>query len=259
MTLAVASYSAAMDGGFTGIADVSAALAAIGATTGWRVIGGVAVMLHQQRLALDLPIRSTADADLGVVRQLLRDEGLVAQVESAGYVRVGGNRWERPIDKRRTAAVDVLVPAYRSRARDTVRVGGIVTTEVPGLAEALRRPGVEVGVSFVLTDGTALAASVVLPDAVSMLALKARVRTVRREERDAEDLWRCLEIAAADGVTPDDFASDKPLGAVADLVRRDLSPGGQTVAALSAGLQPDAAARRRTRLRALVAEVVGPR
>ena len=259
MTLAVASSSAAMDDGFTGIADVSAALAAIGASDGWRVIGGVAVMLHQQRLALDLPIRSTADADLGVAPQPLRDAGLIAEVEAAGYVRVGGNRWERPIDERRTAAVDILVPAYRSRARDTVRVGGIVTTEVPGLAEALRRPGVEVAVSFALTDGSTLTASVVLPDAVSMLALKARVRTVRHEARDAEDLWRCLEIAAAAGVTPEDFVGDEPLAAVADLVARELDPRGPTVAALSAGLNRDAAARRRTRLRALVAEVVGTR
>ena len=42
-----------------------------------------------------------------------------------------------------------------------------------------------------------------LADAYAILVLKARARTVRSESRDAEDLWRCLEIAAADGVTPD--------------------------------------------------------
>jgi hypothetical protein len=61
------------------------------------------------------------------------------------------------------------------------------------------------------TDGAVLKATVVLPDAVGTLALKARVRSVRNETRDAEDLWRCLEIAAADGVTPAMFEDDEPL------------------------------------------------
>lgn len=51
-----------------------------------------------------------------------------------GYAKVAGNRWERPIDDRRVAAVDLLIPTYRTRARQTVSVGSVVTTEVPGLA-----------------------------------------------------------------------------------------------------------------------------
>jgi hypothetical protein len=255
MKVAIASTSGAMDGGFTGIADLGAALAK--AAAGWRLIGGVAVMLHLQRLVLDVPLRATADADFGVSPALLKDASLVSALGSAGYRKVAGNRWERPIDGRRTAAVDLLVPAYRSRARHTVRIGDVTTTEVPGLAVALRRPGVELEVEFALTDGAVLHAEVVLPDAVSMVALKAGARGVRNEDRDAEDLWRCLEIAAAEGVTPDDFAGDEPLANVASRVARELDPAGPTVALLTTGLQPDAAARRRTRLRALVAEVTG--
>lgn len=149
-----------------------------------------------------------------------------------------------------------MIPAYRTRARQNVTIGDVVTTEVPGLAEALRRPGVDVEAVFALTDGTALEAHVVLPDAVSMIALKAGARRVRNEDRDLEDLWRCLEIAAAEGVTPQDFAAE-PLSAAAQTTAREFSRASPALAVLSAGLQPDAAARMRTRVRALVAEVVG--
>ena len=189
------SLSAAMDGGFAAIADVSAAMRSAGAADAYRLIGGVAVMLHINRLGLDLPLRATGDADFGVPPHVLRRPELVSEIEALGYERVFGNRWERPIDGRRVAAVDLLVPTYRSRARDTVTVGDVVTTEVPGLAEALRRPGIAIDAELHLTDGTQLDATVVLPDAVGILALKTLVRSVRDERRDVEDLWRCLEIA----------------------------------------------------------------
>ncbi len=95
-------------------------------------------------------------------------------------------------------SVDLLIAGYQTRVRDTVRVGDVVTTEVPGLAEALRRPGDVVDI--VLTDGSPLSTSVLIPDAASTLGLKAWARTVREESRDAEDLWRCFEIALADGI-----------------------------------------------------------
>lgn len=246
-----------MDGGFTAITDVSQALADADASDHYRLIGGVSVMLHIQRLGIGLPLRATGDADFGVPLHVLKEPKLVTAIESRGYTKVMGNRWEREIDQRRVAAVDLLVPAYRSRARHTVKVGHVVTTEVPGLAEALRRPAVMVDAKFRLTDGSSLEASVALPDAVATLALKAGARTVRDETRDAEDLWRCLEIAAAEGVTPDMFAGHEPLQRVAHLLVRELGPGGGALPALTAGLQEDAAARLRTRLRALLAEVVG--
>jgi hypothetical protein len=169
------SLSAAMDGGFTAITDVSTAMTAAGTAGGYRLIGGVAVMLHVQRLGLDLPLRATGDADFGVPPHLLRRPELVQAIEALGYDKAFGNRWERAIDERRVAAVDLLVPAYRSRARPTVKVGDVVTTEVPGLAEALRRPGVTIDAELRLTDGTVLTTTVVLPDAIGTLALKAGV------------------------------------------------------------------------------------
>lgn len=254
----LASLSAAMDGGFTAIADVSAAMAAAGAANDYRLIGGVAVMLHIERLGLDLPLRATGDADFGVPPHVLRRPDLVQAIEARGYEKVFGNRWERRIDDRRVAAVDLLVPAYRTRARDTVTVGDVVTTEVPGLAEALRRPGITIVAELRMIDGARLDASVVLPDAIGTLALKALVRSVRDERRDVEDLWRCLEVAAADGVVPSAFDDDPSLRTVRAALWRELGPGGSALPELTADLQDGAAARLRTRVRALLAEVVGP-
>lgn len=251
------SLSAAMDGGFTAVADVSAAMTSAGVAGDYRLIGGVTVMLHIQRLGLDLPLRATGDADFGVPPHVLRRPELVHAIEARGYKKVFGNRWERPIDPRRVAAVDLLVPAYRTRARDTVKVGEVVTTEVPGLAEAMRRPGITIDAELRLTGGTHLHAVVVLPDALGTLALKTLVRSVRNESRDVEDLWRCLEIAAADGVTPPMFDGDQPLQDLRTALWRELGPNGSALHLLTAELHDDAAARMRTRIRALLAEVVG--
>ncbi len=125
----IPSLSAAMDGGLTAIAEISAAMAASGTTDQHRLIGGVAVMLHVQRLALDVPLRATGDADVGVPPHVLREPELVDAIEALGYTKVAGNRWERPIDDRRVAAVDLLIPTYRSRARNRATVGSVVTTE----------------------------------------------------------------------------------------------------------------------------------
>ena len=216
-------------------------------------------MLHIQRLGLDLPLRATGDADFGVPPHVLRRPDLVEAIKRLGYHKVFGNRWERQVDERRVAAVDLLVPAYRSRARDTVKVGDVVTTEVPGLAEALRRPRIKVDAELRLTDGARLQTTVVLPDAIGTLAMKALVRAMRREWRDAEDLWRCLEIAAAEGVEPSEFDDSATLRDLRLVLWRELGPGGTAAAALTERLQDDAAARLRTRLRALLAEVVGNR
>lgn len=250
------SSSAAMDGGLTAVADVSGAMTTAGAADDYRLIGGVTVLLHVQRLGLDLPLRATGDADFGVPPFVLQQSKLVDAIEALGYQKTAGNRWERPLDDRRVAAVDLLVPTYRSRARNTVRVGAVVTTEVPGLAEALRRPGIALDVEMHLTDRTQHRAVVVIPDAIGTLALKAGARTVRNETRDAEDLWRCLEVAAAEGVSPVDF-DDPALSGLQQLLAHEFGDGGSSLPVLTAGLQDEAAARMRTRLRALLAEVVG--
>ena len=81
------SLSAAMDGGMTAIADVSTAMNVSGNDNAHRLIGGVAVMLHVNRLSLDLPLRATADADFGVPPHILRKPELIDALESLGYRR----------------------------------------------------------------------------------------------------------------------------------------------------------------------------
>lgn len=252
----LASLSAAMDGGFIAIADVSGAMSDVGAADDYRLIGGVAVLLHVQRLGLDLPLRATGDADFGVPPYLLKGPELVPAIEARGYQKVAGNRWERTVDDRRVATVDLLVPAYTSRARATKRVGEVVTTEVPGLAVALRRPGIAIDAELRLTTGDKRETTIALPDAVATLLLKARVRTVRNEERDAQDLWSCLEVAAADGVTPAVVDAEE-VGDLRDLLHRELGPSGASLSAITRGLTDDAAARLRTRIRSLLADVIG--
>ena len=245
-----------MDGGFIAIVDVADAMAEVRATEDYRLIGGVAVLLHIQRLGLDLPLRATGDADFGVPPHLLREAALVPAIEARGYEKVAGNRWERRVDKRRVTTVDLLIPSYTSRPRHTKRVGDIVTTEVPGLAAALRRPGITIEAELRLTNGKRRATTIMLPDALAMLILKAQVRNIRDEERDAQDLWRCLEIASADGVTPEALNAEGAAD-LRDLLERELGPGGASLDAVTRGLQADAAARLRTRIRALLLDTIG--
>jgi hypothetical protein len=58
-------------------------------------------------------------------------------------------------------------------------------------------------------------------------------------------------------VTADVLRSDGALGEVIPILERELGPGGAALAALTRGLAEAEEARRRTRLRALLAEVVG--
>lgn len=120
--LVLASLSGAMDGGLTAIAEVAEIPTKADMLERSRLIGGVTVLLHQQRLAVDLPLRATGDADFGLPPYLLRRPELIAAIEARGYEKVAGNRWERHIDAARTATVDLLIPTYRTRARDTVQV-----------------------------------------------------------------------------------------------------------------------------------------
>lgn len=251
------SLSGAMDGGFVGVADVADLMQRVGATSEYRLIGGITVMLHIQRHGLDLPLRATGDADFGVAPHILREPSLIEEIEKLGYRRTMGNRWERSLDDRRTAAVDLLVPAYTSRPRDTVHVGEIVTTEVPGLATALRRPPVELDANLYLTDESVRRTTLMLPDALSTLALKAHARTVRDETRDAQDLWRALEVCLHERVQSSDLDEDESLRRVPAILRRELGAEGPALAVLTDGLQPEAAARMRTRIRALLMEVTG--
>lgn len=245
-----------MDGGFVATADITRALETAGVSDSYRLIGGITVMLHVQRLRLDLPLRATGDADFGLSPIALRDSSLVTSIEGLNYRRIAGNRWEKPIDRRRVATVDLLAPSYTARVRHDVRFGAVVTSEILGLAEAFLRPPVTLDARLVLTSGEVLESSLVLPDAMATLALKCGARATRNEARDAEDLWRCLEIAAAEDVRPSDF-EDRPWNDTRQRLMVEFIEPGRSMPQITEGLQPDAAARFRTRIRGLLREVAG--
>jgi hypothetical protein len=250
------SESLATDGGLIAITDVSEAMTETGLESDYRVVGGIAVMLHVLRTGANIPIRSTGDADYGVPPRVLTEGKLVREIERQGYAKTEGNRWERQIDDERTATVDLLIPAYTSRARSSRQVGEVNTTEVPGLAEAFLAEPCIVDAEFILTNGEHLSARVLLPDSKSMILLKAGARRIRNEDRDATDLWRCLEVANADGVTAADFTTSD-VAQIRDLLQRELGRGGNALGIITRDLSPGAAGQTATRIQALLGRIVG--
>jgi predicted nucleotidyltransferase len=249
--LHIVSTSAASDGSFMAISEIGAVLKG----EQHRLIGGVAILLHQHRLGIDHPIRATADADFGIPPYALKDDSLVDAVAACGYRRVRGNRWTRPIDSIREATVDLLVPGYQTRQRASVQHGSTNTTEVGGLAEALRRPSVEAIGQVTLTDGVVLDLDLLIPDVASMLGLKLHARRVRDEDRDAVDLWTCMELLAAAGEISEFGSRDF------DEVRRQLpvefADAGRSMSTITGGVTEEEAASRRTRIRGLVRAIGG--
>jgi hypothetical protein len=222
--LVLGAASVADDLGFVALADVATACAGTQAL----VIGGHMVQLHVYRWGLGAKLyRQTQDADLGMHSMAARDPGVTDRLQALGYRRTAGNLFERdiydvpvaaPEGQPHRAVVEVLVPAYTSRARRTLKLGDhLTTTEVPGLAEALNRPAVTCQLRLARLNKQVLATAVSLPDEVSALVLKVLVRGQRLEDRDAVDIWRCTEVLLEAGL---DLSSVS--GKTGDLVRKGL-------------------------------------
>jgi hypothetical protein len=161
--------------------------------------------------------RSTGDADFGIPPLVLRNIELTERLSSRGYKRVAGDRFEKPVldvaagfgsqDEVHVASIDVLIPAYTSRARNDRKVGdSIVATEALGLADALLRPGVAMDLTMRRLNEEELRASLLFPDEVSSLLLKLGAIRERSKDTDVVDLWRCLEVCNAAQLGPQDFA-----------------------------------------------------
>lgn len=196
----------------------------------------------------------------------------IERLRERGYERTTGNTYEREIEDipvrargagaevKFKAAIDILVPAYTSRARDNVRVSdSLTTTEVRGLADALRRPGIVVELELQRLTGDVLMVRTVIPNEVSAVILKAFAWSTRASEKDAVDMWRMLEVASIAGLRASDFRDgDGPRAA--EIVRSAL--GGQPGEAINAiaragSLSAEAAQYRRTRIQGLVKRVLG--
>ena len=264
--------SVADDLGYVALADVARALG--GLTEDYRVIGGhmVTVLAARWQLGSDL-YRETGDVDLGIPPVVARDHHLVSRLKDLNYQQVAGNRFARGLSdipagmKERggprdlNALIDVLIPAYTSRARENVQVGDdLFTTEVPGLQQALSRPPVTIALGLRRLNGETLQCELPFADEVSALVLKGLATRVRFKDTDIADIWRCLEIAFAAGTGPENFASGVRAES-AKLIRSLFSSRHSApVTAFTAGqrLSAEAADARLTRIRALIARVLGP-
>ena len=252
--LTLRAASRAEDLGFVALADVARATHDLDEVL---LIGGQMITLHAYRWGLGATLfRESKDADIGIPETLARDGGIVERLEALDYQQRRGGEFVRVLrdepDKDGgfpEAAIDVLIPARTSRARASRRVAErLVTTEVPGLATALRRPAVPVELALTRLDETPLEARISLPDEVSTVILRAHAWQKRLTDTDAEDVWRSLEIAFAAGVTPADFRTgdeERAADIIAKAFGRDAGGAGRTLG------------DRIGRMRALMSRVLG--
>jgi hypothetical protein len=269
--IVLAAGSVADDLGYVALADISDVLGT--QTTDYRVIGGLMVTALAARWDLGASLyRETLDADLGVPPIVARDLDIAGRLKAAGYQQVAGDRFERPVPDiparvsgralgAYRAAIDVLVPTYTSRARQNVRVGpDLVTTEVPGLQIALARAPVELALDLRRLNGDLLGVRLLFADEVSALTLKAFATTVRMRSTDIIDTWRCLEIcfaAQVDAATFSRGAAAEGAAIIRELFKRRDGSGMRALIDHQR-LNEEAAQRRYTRIRALIARLLSP-
>ncbi len=271
-SLALGASSVADDLGYVALNDLAGALGDI--SMDYRVIGGHMVTMLAARWQLDAGFyRETGDVDLGIPPILARDRRVAGRLRDISYLQVAGNRFARGLSDipagmtgrndlpNPEALIDILVPAYTNRARENVQVGeDLFTTEVLGLQFALARPPATIALELRRLNGQTLRCELPFADELSALVLKSLATSVRSKDTDIADVWRCLEIALAAGLSPDDFSSGVRAES-ADVIR-DLfgSRYGSPMAAIAAEqrLSIEAADERYTRIRALIARVLGP-
>ena len=144
--LTLGAASVADDLGYVALSDLARVLEDV--TENYRVIGGHMVTMLAARWQLGARLhRETGDVDLGVPPIVARDHDVVGRLKNLNYKQVAGNRFARGLSDipagmtggndapSLDAFIDVLVPAYTSRARQNVPVGeDLFTTEVLGAA-----------------------------------------------------------------------------------------------------------------------------
>jgi hypothetical protein len=185
-TLALGATSVADDIGFVALSDLACALK--DSVADYRVIGGHMVTILAARWQLGHELyRETGDVDLGITPIIAVDHHIVDRFKDLGYTQVAGNRFARGLSdipvttKNRDeppppeALIDVLIPAYTSRARENVRVAeDLYSTEVPGLQLALARPPVTIKLDMRRLNAEVLQCELPFPDEVLLLNSASR-------------------------------------------------------------------------------------
>ncbi|UZN03539.1 hypothetical protein [Cellulomonas sp. S1-8] len=208
-TLQMLSPSAATDAAWLAAADVAAI--ATDLDFRYRLVGGISITLLAHHYGVEdvVPARETADADMGVPRDVCADERLLIALEDRQYKREGGNRFVRQ-DGDRELVIDVLAPAPGRDLEANHEIGSLSVDLIPGLLQAFLLPAVEVKMVAHLTDGTELPMTVALSDPRGALILKAFAYAGRFTDRDALDVWRLLEVTYKAGLTAADWP-DRPI------------------------------------------------
>lgn len=147
----------------------------------------------------------------------------------------------------------MLAPSYIGRLQPNQPHGELVVDEVPGLNLALARDGTPITVEVTLTSGHTVTTTLMLPDVVSAICLKAYAYAGRLTARDAVDLWRLLEAAYAAGITADIWPTGPTATEAATVLRQHFGRPGASGLRRTGGSMRD-----RTHISALVTHVVGP-
>lgn len=118
-----------------------------------------------------------------------------------GYTATAGNRYTRPVPDLGVTggpvpelAVDLLVPSLDGRFRSQ-EYGGRAFDSAPGLALSLAAEPVLIETSARMLHGDTLEFTVAVPAVELALVIKALSYGSRLQDRDAEDIYRLLEIA----------------------------------------------------------------
>jgi hypothetical protein len=174
--------------------------------SGVLVIGGLMVRLWLHARPLDVPVRPTADIDLGVNRRVLRlagDRQLVGPLLQELHFKPGyaGEpfRYWKDVEGVGTVLVDVVVPPGSSREEPPIVERGLQTVAAPGLAYAMLRPPVHATGAFIDGDER-FRFDLPIPTLDSAFVLKAAlvesgVRT--RPDRIRSDTVDAMMMAAA--------------------------------------------------------------
>lgn len=199
--LSLVSSSRAEDAAFTALQD--ATTAAEGKE--FVIIGGLMVsILEATQNPRRIGRKHTKDADLGLHRREA-DVSAVRQrlenLDGAAYTRSSGHLFHRvPTEEGAPPPIiDVLVASYQTRHRKDIVVGGIVTIEVPGLADALNYKTLY-SVELTWSNGTQRTINVPVPDLHVALALKLFAWRERRAGKDAVDVFRCARLCVGAGL-----------------------------------------------------------
>lgn len=190
--LVIQSVSIAEDISYKSLADISQAAGSIN----YRILGGLMVNLHALLYPdLQLPLRATVDADVGIDVVAVTDTiELCDALQQFGFSRVAGDRFTKGVAPHQQA-VDILF----SETADTsqfAKAGEIHAIQVPGLRRALLTPALKVSVTSYLTTGAELRFLAPLPTLVDALTIKLIAWSRRLAATDEDDINRLLEIAA---------------------------------------------------------------